>query len=76
MGFSQLVTSSCNLVLKHVQWPCMANTVWLMAAGDAAEWEMAIALNPTAPILLTKAFAGGMVKNKVCCQQQPISWSQ
>ena len=38
----------------------------LPCAGDAAEFEMAIALNLTAPILLTKAFAAGMVKNKVC----------
>lgn len=32
--------------------------------GDPAQWEMAIGLNLTAPILLTKAFAAGMVKNK------------
>ena len=50
--------------------PCFATTVRLASAGDAAEWEMAIALNLTAPVLLTKAFAAGMVKNKVCCQQQ------
>ena len=38
----------------------------LPCAGDPAQWEMAIGLNLTAPILLTKAFAAGMVKNKVC----------
>ena len=53
--------------------PCLAITVRLASAGDAAEWEMTIALNLTAPLLLTKAFAAGMVKNKVCCQQHSTS---
>lgn len=38
---------------------------------------MAIALNLTAPLLLTKAFAAGMVKNKVYCigtHQQVDHW--
>lgn len=35
-------------------------------AGDSKEWEMAVNLNLTAAMLLTQAFAEGMVKNKVC----------
>ncbi len=33
--------------------------------GDSSEWEMAVNLNLTAPMLLTQAFAAGMVENKV-----------
>ncbi|DBA95764.1 TPA: hypothetical protein ACH3X1_001318 [Trebouxia sp. C0004] len=32
--------------------------------GDSSEWEMAVNLNLIAPMLLTQAFAAGMVENK------------
>ena len=37
----------------------------VLLAGDSCEWEMAVNLNLTAPMLLTQAFAAGMVENKV-----------
>ena len=36
-----------------------------LSAGDSEEWEMAVDLNLKAPMLLTQAFAAGMVDRKV-----------
>ncbi|KAL3140443.1 hypothetical protein ABBQ38_004702 [Trebouxia sp. C0009 RCD-2024] len=68
---SQVRTFTADVLAKHKSVDVLVNNAGMGARsgagpieGDSSEWEMAVDLNLKAPMLLTQAFAAGMVKNQ------------